>query len=186
MLSSTIKEATKSAHQQLEVVVIKKLKAIRSKADYADLLKHFYAYFSKVEQAVAPYINSDVLADHATRRNSAYLKQDIEALGFDTTELPHAQAPQIDNVQAAMGALYVMEGSVMGGKIIVQMLGKAGITEGLSFFSGYGEETGRVWTVFIEALDSVGTTGADIEAAIAAANKTFSQFEKTFETTSAA
>lgn len=186
MLSSSIKEATKSAHQQLEVVVIKKLKAIRSNADYADLLKHFYAYFSKVEQAIAPFITTAILADYGARRNSAYLKQDIEALGFNTNDLPHAQAPAINNVQEAMGALYVMEGSVMGGKIIVQMLAKGGVTEGVSFFSGYGEDTGKMWTSFIEALNSSATTDADKQAAIAAANKTFSQFENVFETASVA
>lgn len=181
MLSNTIKEATKSAHQQLEVVVVKKLKAIRTNTDYADLLKHFYAYFSKVEQAIAPYITKEVLPDYGERRTSIYLKQDIEALGFDTNSLPHAQAPGINSAAEAMGALYVMEGSIMGGKIIVQMLFKGGITEGVSFFSGYGEATGSMWASFIEALNKTGASNP--QAAIDAANKTFSQFENVFETT---
>lgn len=179
MLSSTIKEATKAAHQQLEAVVVKRLKATRNNAGYADLLKHFYAYFSKVEQAIAPYITPEVLPDYKSRRNSTYIKRDIETLGFDTNSLPHAQAPAITNTAEAMGALYVMEGSIMGGKIIVQMLAKAGITQGVSFFSGYGEDTGKMWTAFIEALNKTGA--ANPEAATAAANATFSQFENVFE-----
>lgn len=118
MLSDKIKEATKTAHQQLEVLVVKRLKAIRSDVDYANLLKHFYAYFSKVEQAIAPFISAEVLPDYPSRRNTLYLKKDIEALGATTDELPIAQAPAVADTVSALGALYVMEGSIMGGRIM--------------------------------------------------------------------
>ncbi|WP_126972705.1 biliverdin-producing heme oxygenase [Gynurincola endophyticus] len=180
MLSNSIKEATKSAHQQLEVVVVKKLKAIRSHADYADLLKHFYSYFSTVEKTIAPYITTEVLPDYSQRRTSIYLKQDIEALGFSTQELPAAQAPEINSTIEALGALYVMEGSIMGGKIIVQMLEKGGITNGVSFFSGYGENTGRMWGAFTEVMNHHAPTEADEQKAIHAANETFSRFGDVF------
>lgn len=180
MLSDHIKEATKNAHQQLEVVVVKKLKAIRSDADYAGLLKHFYAYFSQVEQAVASFITDDVLPDLAQRRNSSYLKKDIEELGSNTNELPAATAPRITDPVSALGALYVLEGSIMGGRIIVQMLGKAGITEGISFFSGYGPATGEMWQRFTDVLNKYGATEDDQALAIAAANTTFKQFADVF------
>ncbi len=180
MLSNNIKEATKSAHQQLEVIVVKKLKSIRSNADYADLLKHFYAYFSKVEQAIRPFITENVLPDYKERRNSTYIKKDIEALGSTTDELPAAQAPDIHNTIGALGALYVMEGSIMGGRIIVQMLEKGGITEGVSFFSGYGESTGTMWQRFTEVLNKHAVTNEDEEEAIAVANATFTKFGEVF------
>ncbi len=84
MLSTNIKEATKAAHQNLEKKVVLKLKSIRSDEDYADFLKHFYAYFNHVEKAIKPYITTGLLPDYAERRNSSYLKRDIEALGFNT------------------------------------------------------------------------------------------------------
>ncbi len=180
MLSDKIKEATKTAHQQLEVLVVKRLKAIRSNADYADLLKHFYAYFSKVEQAIAPFISAEVLPDYASRRNASYLKEDIEALGGTMDALPPVQAPVIRNTASALGALYVMEGSIMGGRIIVQMLEKSGITEGVSFFSGYGEATGQMWQRFTEVLNHHASTEEDQALTIAAANATFTQFGDVF------
>lgn len=180
MLSDKIKEATKTAHQQLEVLVVKRLKAIGSNADYANLLKHFYAYFSKVEQAIAPFISAEVLPDYASRRNASYLKKDIEALGGTTDELPQAQAPVIASTISALGALYVMEGSIMGGRIIVQMLEKAGITKGVSFFSGYGEATGQMWQRFTDVLNRHAPTEQDQASAIAAANATFTQFQQVF------
>ena len=180
MLSDKIKEATKTAHQQLEVLVVKRLKAIRNNADYANLLKHFYAYFSKVEQAIAPFISAEVLPDYPSRRNTLYLKKDIEALGATTDELPIAQAPAVADTVSALGALYVMEGSIMGGRIIVQMLEKAGITTGVSFFSGYGEATGQMWQRFTEVLNRHAPTEEDQVRAIAAANATFTQFGQVF------
>lgn len=181
MLSVNIKEATKTAHLQLEKVVVQRLKAIHSDAGYADLLKHFYSYFSTVEKAIAPYITLAVLPDYKQRRNSAYLKNDIEELGSHTQELPPATAPLISNTAEALGALYVMEGSIMGGRIIVQMLQKSGITKGLSFFSGYGEATGNRWATFTAVLNREGAAEEAAQAAIKTANDTFSQFEKVFE-----
>lgn len=181
MLSNHIKEATKPAHQQLEAVVVRKLKAIRNAADYADLLKHFYAYFNAVEKAIAPYISAAVLPDHKERRNSGYIKRDIEALGSGVDGAPPATAPDIHNIVEALGALYVLEGSVMGGRIIVQMLEKGGIREGISFFSGYGEDTGSMWRSFTEVLNKHALTAEDEAQAIAAANATFVKFGEVFK-----
>lgn len=180
MLSTTLKETTKEAHQQLEKKVVLKMKAIRSDKDYADFLKYFYAYFNKVEQAIAPYLNTDLLPDYNDRRTSAYLKSDIEELGFNVNNLPEAEAPEINNVLQALGALYVMEGSIMGGSIIVKMLEKGGITKGTSFFSGYGVATGQKWAAFTAVLNEQAKTEEDEKIAVDAANETFSRFGNVF------
>ncbi|MDR6781487.1 heme oxygenase [Pedobacter africanus] len=182
MLSNTIKEATREAHQELEKKVILKMKSIRSNADYADFLKHFYAYFNAVEQAIAPYITSGLLPDHTERRNSSYLKKDIEELGANVNELPLVKAPEISNTIQALGALYVMEGSIMGGPIIVKMLEKFGITSGISFFSGYGEATGQMWGNFIAIMNAQAGDAIEEQQAIDAANATFSNFGAVFDT----
>jgi len=181
MLSTTIKEATHEAHQHLEKIVVKKLKAIRSNADYAGVLKYFYAYFSQLESSIAPFITDKILPDHRTRRTSAYLKADIEQLGESVAELPGVAVPQINNVVEALGALYVMEGSIMGGPYIVQMLGKHGITHGLSFFSGYGAETPKKWQSFTSVLNVQATDVKAEQAAILTANETFRRFSEAFD-----
>lgn len=180
MLSNSIKEATRDAHLHLEKKVVQKLKAIRSNHDYADFLKHFYAYFSHIERVIAPFITAEVLPDYTQRRNSSYIKSDIEALGGNIEELPATTTPDIQNTVQALGALYVLEGSIMGGSIIVKMLEKAGITEGVSFFSGYGEATGRMWGIFTEVLNSHAKTEDDEAQAVATANSTFEHFSYVF------
>jgi heme oxygenase (biliverdin-IX-beta and delta-forming) len=180
MLSTKIKEATHIAHQQLEKKVVLRLKAIRSNADYAALLKYFYAYFNALENAITPYVTADVLPNITQRRDTSYLKNYIEELGSDVNDLPQVTLPAINNVVDAMGALYVMEGSIMGGPYIVQMLQKGGIDKGVSFFSGYGQNTGQMWDVFTAALNSVAATETEETAAIEAANQTFSNFGDMF------
>lgn len=181
MLSTEIREATKEAHLSLEKEVVQRLKNIRSDADYAALLKFFYAYFNHVERGIAPFITEALLPDYAERRNSSFLKNDIEALGSSITGLPATTTPAITNHLQALGALYVMEGSIMGGSIIVKMLEKGGITKGVSFFSGYGESTGAMWGAFTAVLNQQAVTESDKAAVIQTANETFAHFQKTFE-----
>ncbi len=180
MLSTQIKEVSKEAHLNLEKKVVRQLKAIRSNEDYARLLKYFYSYFNNVEKAIAPFVTEELLPDYKERRNSSHIKKDIETLGGTIDELPQASVPEIKNHLHALGALYVMEGSIMGGKIIVQMLAKGGITEGVSFFSGYGEETPAKWSVFTEVLNSQGATEEQRSAVVESALHTFEHFSNTF------
>jgi heme oxygenase len=180
MLSENIREATKPAHLNLEKIVVQQLKQIKTTEDYSAFLTKFYNYFSQVEEAIKPYITDQLLPDHAERRNSSYIKRDIEALGASVGEVPVAEVPAISNAVSALGALYVMEGSIMGGRIIIQMLEKLGVTEGISFFSGYGQETGQKWGIFTKVINEAAATELEEEQAIDTANKTFQLFEKVF------
>lgn len=181
MLSIYIKEATKEAHLQLEKQVIQKMKSISSNADYADFLKYFYTYFSQVENAIAPYITPELLPDYKDRRHAAAIKNDIEALGSHVNATSVLNLPEISNPLQAFGALYVMEGSIMGGAIIVKMLEKGGITDGISFFSGYGEHTHEKWGVFVKTMNNLAKNETEELIAANAANETFSCFAEVFE-----
>ncbi|MFB9076127.1 biliverdin-producing heme oxygenase [Flavobacterium procerum] len=183
MLSNIIKEATKTGHQETEKKVVLRIKNISSDADYIELLKCFYVYFNEVEKAIAPYINA-VLPDYSERRNSSYIKADIEVLGGSIDKLPAASTAEIKDPIQAMGALYVLEGSIMGGPYIVQMLQKKGIEKGFSFFSGYGNESGLKWASFTAALNILPKTESDVVKAVDAARETFSRFGDVFETAS--
>lgn len=183
MLSTQIKEATKTDHQETEKKVVLRIKNINTNEDYIELLKCFYAYFNTVEKAIAPYINT-VLPDYNERRNSSYIKTDIEELGGTIDKLPAANATQVKDALQAMGALYVLEGSIMGGPYIVQMLQKKGIEKGFSFFSGYGNESGLKWATFTSALNILPQTESDVAKAVDTARETFKKFGDVFETTS--
>lgn len=180
MVSIKIKEATKQAHQELEKTVVLQLKNVRSQADYAEVLKNFYAYFDAVEKVITPFIHQETLPDIVERRNSSYLKKDIEELGSETDVLPLAVAPVITNIQQAFGAMYVLEGSIMGGPHIVQMLQKYGMEKGFHFFSGYGADSGKMWAAFTEILNQIPKTEEEEDIMVKAANETFEKFGQVF------
>lgn len=180
MLNQNIKESTTQAHAKLEGTVVRQLKAVRSNADYADVLKAFYAYFNAVEKTIAPYITAEVLPDYAERRNSSHIKADIIELGGNVDNLPQVETPAVNNALEALSALYVLEGSIMGGPYIVQMLNKYGVQQGTSFFSGYGENTQNMWQAFVTVLNKHGEDPATHARSIEIANETFSRFGDVF------
>lgn len=184
MLREILKEKTFKAHQKTEATVIRKIKKVNSEADYIELLKCFYSYFNAVEKAIAPFINTEILPDLADRRDSEYVKIDIEEMGGNLENLPPVTVPNINSSLEALSAMYVLEGSLMGGPYIIKMLEKRGINRGFSFFSGYGEDSTKMITSFMDTLNREGEKHEDKNPAIEAANETFQNFGKTFETLS--
>jgi len=50
--SEQLKTETAADHQQLEKVIIAKIKAMKTIEEYVVLLKHFYAFFGGVEEHI--------------------------------------------------------------------------------------------------------------------------------------
>lgn len=158
MLSKELKEATKVNHQLLEKQLIAIIKAIHNKQDYAKLLVTFYGFIAGLEININAYIDLSVLPDYAQRRKSAALANDLQLLGVALPPLPNANAlPPINDHYQALGALYVLEGSTLGGKIICKMIQQqlelTDMSE-LTFFYGYGEETDSMWQRFKDTLNN--------------------------------
>lgn len=185
MFTEKIKEATLQYHQQTEKVLVGKMKGMRSRQDYIDLLAAFYGYFGGLEQQIERYINASNLADYYDRRKTAAIADDIKALGGTIPAIANGnELPEIDNYLQAFGALYVIEGSTLGGKIISKMIQQhlhINDGAGLSFFNSYGDETEKMWNAFKEVLNSVAISHDDEEVILQAANQTFVKFKSWLE-----
>jgi len=179
MLNLKIKEATKNGHQELEKNVIFKLKAIENNLDYADVLKYFYAYFNAAEGNIESALPASLASYYATRRNASHVAKDIIELGGSLENLPEVVLPTISTKNQAIGALYVLEGSIMGGPHIVKMLQHRGINSGFNFFNGYGDQSMEKWAEFT-AIINAEVAENDEQEAIDAALATFEAFTNTF------
>jgi heme oxygenase len=182
MLSDKLKESTKQNHQQLEKTLVGKLKAIHSAQEYIDLLKLFYGYFGGLEQEINNIMDTALLPDHGQRRKTQAIADDLLYLGSDIPEKAEGyELPQMNDSLQALGALYVMEGSTLGGTIISKMIQQHLHLEdkGLSFFTGYGSQTPHMWEVFKQALNEIDIPG-DESVVIASANQTFLKFGEWF------
>jgi heme oxygenase len=142
----------------------------------------FYGFCHPLEDVMMPLLSESVIADLDGRRKSTALLQDMERLRGGEIEVPLCdRLPALSSVGEALGALYVMEGSTLGGSIIANMIRKR-VPElpedSLHFFTGYGPETAARWAAFKQQTDAFATTSAAKEAVILGANKTFETFHQ--------
>lgn len=184
MLSEKLKEHTKQHHQLLEKKMVVQMKSITTQTDYTKLLSLFYSFFGGLELVIDRYIDTTLLPDYSQRRKSAALANDLLEL---SAQLPlfalKNDLPEIKDHIQCIGALYVMEGSTLGGKIIAKMMmQQMNVTNmsGLSFFYGYGEQTMAMWQIFKQSID-IPLSGTEQEIIIQSANDTFLQFSNWFD-----
>lgn len=171
-----LKEETKTAHQETEKVLVQWMKRISTKDDYAGILKMFYGYFDPLEHLIYSQISESDLPDFKERRKATRLVEDLAALDILTKPNTSKSLPTIQNNSHAFGALYVIEGSTLGGEVIVKML-KANLAlqlpdAALSFFYGYRENNKQMWQKFQHALQEH-VSEHNMQQVILAANETF-------------
>ncbi len=185
MIADAIKTATHTHHQSLEAIIIRKIKSIKSTEDYVTLLEWFYAYFGALEVQIKTHLETAGL-DLANRRKAGDLANDLQSFKADPPAFAaEDELPVIDDHFSALGALYVIEGSTLGGKYISPMIAKKLNLEpgqGLSFFDGYGEETMQMWDDFKAFLNDQPKNETEEKLIIDAANQTFLKFEEFIET----
>lgn len=184
MLSEKIKETTKSNHLSVEKKLIIMIQSVKNEEQYAKLLNLFYSYFGGLELRINNHLDLSYLPDYEHRRKTKALVDDLTNLGVNIPELATKNdLPEINNHYQALGALYVIEGSTLGGMIICKMLAKQlgwkDYTR-ISFFNGYGDQTMSMWQKFKQSLDEpIYSEKHDI--IIDAANQTFVKFGDWFD-----
>lgn len=185
MLSAELKETTKIIHQLLEKKLVVQLKSVGDKEDYIKVLHLFYSFFAALEVLVSKHLDLYFLPDYAQRRKTKALANDLKFFGI--IPLPALAdkifLPEIKNHLQALGVLYVMEGSTLGGKIISKMMSRqSGISGmyGLSFFNGYEDQTERMWLTFKQAIDQH-IIQDEKAIVIQSANDTFIKFSNWFD-----
>jgi heme oxygenase len=124
---------------------------------YKQVLERFYGFWSGWEPQIAGLLQDVVVL--APRRRLHLLAADLMALGVSKVELdalPKCPLTALHDAAEALGSLYVMEGSTLGGKLIRSNVRRClgGGLRGSSYFEGYGAETGRMWRSFLVVLDA--------------------------------
>lgn len=86
-----------------------------------------------------------------------------------------AALPPLDTWPRLLGAMYVLEGSTLGGQVIARQLAKADIAP-RAYFTGYAERTGPLWKLFCQQLGAAATPENEDEL-VASASSTFQHLE---------
>lgn len=184
MLIEKIRQQTRPNHEALEHAMSPFIMQVGHVSEYARLLRFFYGYFKPVQDAIDKAVDRQKLPDYDERRKPEWILKDLQDLGErDHAPIPlYLEAPPVKNAAEAIGALYVLEGSSLGGKVICNTIaGNLGISDkkGLSFFYGYGPAAAGKWKDFMAVINSY--TGAeDEEHVVSKANEVFAGFHEWF------
>jgi heme oxygenase (biliverdin-IX-beta and delta-forming) len=156
-LLAHLRTVTRPAHDALEASL--GLADDLNIASYRKVLARFYGFWVGWQPQVADLLQDEALLQ--PRRRLHLLAADLATLGVspeDRGALPVCPLVPLRNGVEALGSLYVLEGSSLGGRIIERnverCLGNTG-RESCTYFRGYGAETGAMWRVLLLRLDAV-------------------------------
>lgn len=148
------------------------LDELATPACYAAALRALHGFHAAWEPAIWRLPGLAEAGIDGGRRKLPLLEADLRALGIE----PCGPAPEarIPGAAQALGALYVLEGATLGGRIIYRRVADAlGVTpeRGAAYFQGYGEDTGARWKAFGSAAtrfaDETGEGARVVEGAVA-------------------
>jgi heme oxygenase (biliverdin-IX-beta and delta-forming) len=147
-----LRDETRVAHSRLDQT-LGLLDRLNSLDQRGRLLAGYHWLHRETEAKVAPFLCKMSDLDFPARRRSSLLAEDLAILGhparFDNPFRLDIQTPG-----AAFGALYVLEGSTLGGRVILKELKLRGASlAGLGFLDPYGNRTGERWRSFLAILE---------------------------------
>ena len=178
---TALRDATAILHARLDAGIDLD-RHLASPAAYARFLSAMLGIVAPLEAMLDRFDwQAAGLAPDAARWRTPLLRNDLRFLGLSPTELdslPIAPSPpRFATRDAAFGALYVLEGSALGGQLILRRAEASlglGPERGASFHASLGRPVGENWRRFRQAL---ALHCADAGAACDAARDSFHRLE---------
>jgi heme oxygenase len=169
-----LRAETRPYHDALEAGPFNE--ALRAGAPTAAVAAHFlermYGFLQPYETALHQHEAAFGPAWELPQRYRAHLI--LEDLGRPAADPGLPLCPNMPTLHALpqlLGAMYVLEGSTLGGQVINRQLERAGIPL-RRYFAGYGERTGPMWKAFCHLLTETAALDAADEI-VASAARTF-------------
>jgi heme oxygenase len=172
MLLLRLREETRPAHHRLEAE-LDLLSDGLTLERYGAVLAHFHWFLRTWEPLVARLLADDAFFE--PRRKLALLQRDMGALNLDPIAGICTDLPGLSTRAQALGSLYVVEGSTLGGQVIARHARRRlGLPEGegTAFFESYGPAVGAYWNALRHILADSSSPLTDASA-VAAARQTF-------------
>lgn len=158
MVSEYLKQNTAEFHDAAEKLFSsdKIFKKTFTLEDYKKIINTNYLMLLHSEDKIFDSL-SDRISEklHLDKRiKLPLIEKDLASLSLKNQSVNHNL--EFNNENEALGAMYVIEGSTLGGNVIAKQLSK---TEGFdevtfNFFGCYQENTGPMWKNFKEVLDT--------------------------------
>ncbi len=139
----------------LRTIAARSATQLRTRADLAAVLARFRGFFRPLDTALDTLLGPQVMTG---RHRMPALEADLSSPGLAPAALatlPHcAAAGVLANPAEAWGALYVVEGARLGGRIIARDLARRDVAHGLRFWTD-APATAPSWPDCVRALEKV-------------------------------
>ena len=175
-LHEALRADTAAAHASLERDLDWEAR-VGTREGYRGLLARLYGFHAAYEPAIGAALGDEAFLSPRRRLDAA--ARDLAHLGATPAAVAALPAPApvaLSGPAAAMGALYVLEGSTLGGAVIgrtVSRLHGFAPETGLAYYAGRGRATGPLWIAFRARLEAIAADATARAATRDAANATF-------------
>ena len=178
MLNELLKKSTSKEHEELEGIMLTKkiFEESFNLSDYKQVLLTNYEIHRLIEENISNALDIEIQSrlNIKNRRKLPALIKDLEEAQIepDKKNENHIIIPQFKTNSEALGAMYVLEGAMLGGNVILKQLRKMDVFKNLSltYYSLYGAGLRENWISFIHELN---TSVSDEEACLHKAKEVF-------------
>ena len=122
---------------------------------YVAVLRRLYGIVVAWEELVARVAPDWLEEIRIPRRRQEMLRDDLAYFDIEASHSEIPALPPIRSFSELLGAMYVMEGSTLGGQLIARHVERVLCLEpgvGNAYFRSHGERTGTMWKEFCEVL----------------------------------
>lgn len=182
---NNLRNKTSESHKELEELPISK-SIVNPKItveEYALYLSLMHDVVRDMEEEIYPLL-SDHIPDLSERKKAQWILADLKHVGIEKKQhlSPFTNTNGAEqSVPFAMGIMYVVEGSTLGGRFILKNIQESlGFDEnnGASYFAGYANKTGSYWKKFVSSLTDFEAENNAEEEIIAGADYAFRVIHK--------
>jgi heme oxygenase len=149
-----LRRETSDAHAAIEGSM-PLMESSLTREEYVQCLQRLYGVVAAWEEGARAQAPAWLQGMLAARQRRYLLEEDLAWFGVETPGTELAALPVLRDEANLLGAMYVMEGSTLGGQLISRQVAKVlGLEDGRghAFFQGHGSETGVLWKEFCDVL----------------------------------
>lgn len=157
MIADILKKETRQYHDEIEF----KLESYRlfdgtfTQDNYYKMLLVNHQFIKAYESEIFNLLNEEdkSLLNRINFNKLRLIEKDLSELHLTPNEIYPIHS--LENREEAFGALYVIEGSMLGGMVIAKQLKKYTELEfaNFNYFGHYGNDIGPIWKEFVEYLN---------------------------------
>ena len=173
-----LRAQTAASHNALEAHPFSK-----SITDPGISLPEYIRYLQLMQQVVVGMeslldpLLGEIIPDVELRRKACWLSGDLQHFGGVTNPFPAFRLSCVNrSIPSALGSYYVLEGSTLGGRVILRNIVPAlGLSrnKGARYFDGYGPATGVMWQQFMQIISEYSISHDIQNEVITAATQAF-------------